>query len=258
MAMEHILKKAHESVQSGWPLGRMLAHRGGGSLAPENTLVALDVAARFACGVEFDVMLSADGTLVVIHDDTLDRTTNGSGLVADCRDADLLALDAGSWHGPDFVGQGVPTAEAFVMRCAQLGLPMNIEIKPSAGADVATGQALADLLATVKFQLPPVLVSSFSEYALQAYAAHGGAAPTGLLVETVPPDWSRRCQALGVAALHARSVGLEAASVASVKAAGLWLAVYTENVPARASQLWAWGVDCVITDRPDVLSSAGA
>lgn len=252
MLKEPILKKEFQCL-SGWPLGRVLAHRGGGRLAPENTLAALKVANRFGCGVEFDVMLSADGTLFVIHDETLERTTNGTGQVAVTDDVRLQGLDAGSWFGAEFAGEPVPVAKAFVHECARLGLPMNIEIKPSVGTDRATGRALAELLDAVDKDLPPIVVSSFSEDALQAYRQQGGQHSVGLLVDKIPPDWRERCESLGAVALHADSRYLDSQIVQQARAAGLWLAVYTENDLQHATALWSWGVDCVITDRPDLL-----
>ncbi|PKO58401.1 MAG: glycerophosphodiester phosphodiesterase, partial [Betaproteobacteria bacterium HGW-Betaproteobacteria-19] len=109
-----------------WPLPRVLAHRCGGQLAPENTLAGLDAAAACACrGVEFDVMLSADGQAVLIHDETLDRTTNGRGPVAETALAQLRLLDAGSWFSSRFAGEGLPTLDAALDRCVALELAVN-------------------------------------------------------------------------------------------------------------------------------------
>ena len=91
---------------------RIIAHRCGGALAPENTLAGLRLAARLGCGgVEFDTMLAADGVPVLMHDETLERTTSGCGRVADLDSISLARFDAGSRHHPAFAAEPVPTLE---------------------------------------------------------------------------------------------------------------------------------------------------
>jgi glycerophosphoryl diester phosphodiesterase len=103
-------------------LPRWFAHRGGGSLAPENTLAGIRLAARLGFkAVEFDVMLSGDGTPVLIHDETLERTTNGVGRVCDTPDSTLFALDAGQ-------GERIPRFTEAAALCRELGLLANVEI----------------------------------------------------------------------------------------------------------------------------------
>src|SRR5262245_59134058 len=113
-----------------WPFPRVLAHRGGGTLAPENSLAGLRAAARYGFrGVEFDAKLTRDGVVVLLHDETLDRTTNGHGLVAQAHWAALERLDAGSWRDRRFAGEAVPTLTAALLLCSNLGLWPNVEIK---------------------------------------------------------------------------------------------------------------------------------
>ena len=103
------------------PLPRWIAHRGGGSLAPENTLAGIRLAARLGFrAVEFDVMLSADGTPFLIHDETLERTTNGHGPVCATPDRVLHRLDAGQ-------GESLPTLAQAAALCRELGLLANVE-----------------------------------------------------------------------------------------------------------------------------------
>ena len=235
-----------------WPWPRVLAHRCGGALAPENTLAGLDVAHTYHCGVEFDVMLSADATPFVIHDETLERTTNGQGCVAQTPDHVLQQLDAGVSHHPRFVGEPVPRFEDVLARCAGLGLAVNVEIKPAAGHDDATARVVAACMAA--HARAPAIVSSFSEVALATFARVAPEWPRGLLVEALPADWRERCERLGVRAVHVDVCGLTAERAAAVRAAGYWLVVYTENDLERARQCFVWGVDCVITDRPDLIN----
>ncbi|HEX7156357.1 MAG TPA: glycerophosphodiester phosphodiesterase family protein, partial [Burkholderiaceae bacterium] len=101
--------RAAATTAPAWPYPRVLAHRGGGSLAPENTIAAISLgAARGQSAVEFDAMLARDGVPVLIHDPTLDRTTDGRGAVGRLSAAELARLDAGSWHSAHFAGEPVP------------------------------------------------------------------------------------------------------------------------------------------------------
>src|SRR5262245_35511267 len=116
-------------MQRPWPFPQIVGHRGGGTLAPENTLAGIRTAAQMGCGgVEFDVMLSADGVPVLIHDETLERTTNGHGSVATTAYASLASLDAGAWFDPRFRGERVPTLDQAGKLCVELGLWANIEV----------------------------------------------------------------------------------------------------------------------------------
>ncbi len=237
----------------GWPYARVLAHRCGGRLAPENTLAGLDAAAAVGCGgIEFDVMLSGSGTPVLIHDETLDRTTDGRGRVAQTPDEVIFSLDAGVRKGERFAGERVPRFDAAALRCIELGLHANVEIKPSQGYEAETGRAVAEEAARLwsRAECPPLL-SSFSEIALAAAAEAAPHLPRGLLVGRVPRDWRARCERLGAVALHVNCRHLGTREIAAIREAGLWLVVYTENDPVRAANLLDAGVDCVITDRPD-------
>ncbi|NMG15614.1 glycerophosphodiester phosphodiesterase [Aromatoleum bremense] len=241
-----------------WPLAPVLAHRCGGVLAPENTLAGLAAAAGAGCGgVEFDVMLSGSSSPVLIHDETLERTTDGHGRVALTRDENLRVLDAGTWFDARFTGERVPTLEEAAARCISLGLSVNLEIKPAAGQDEETARVVACRAGHLwaGAAVAPLL-SSFSELALQVAAQLAPHLLRGLLVDRVPPDWLQRCHRAGAAALHADARYLDRPTVIEAREAGLWVATYTVNDPSRAQTLFDWGVDCVITDRPDVVRPA--
>src|SRR3990172_9992421 len=123
-----------------WPYPRIVAHRGGGGLAPENTLAAIRLGASLGFrGVEFDLMLSGDGTPVLIHDETLERTTGAKGEVARTPYAELAKLDAGAWRGERWRGERIPTFRDAGKLCRTLGVWANVEIKPAKGDRKATG-----------------------------------------------------------------------------------------------------------------------
>lgn len=233
-----------------WNYPTILAHRGGGTLAPENTLAALRCAlAHGFRAVEFDVMGLRDGTLVLMHDAELGRTVPGVGSVADCTAAQLAAADAGSWFAAQFAGEPVPTFAAAAAFCLRHGLWMNAEIKPVPGSEADTGARVA--AACAGLPAGSVLLSSFSQDALRAARQAAPAIPRALLVGALPADWRARLDVLGAVALHARARSLTAAQAAAVKQAGFGLLGYTVNQPQAARRLFAIGVDAVCTDRLD-------
>lgn len=244
-----------------WPYPRTLAHRGGGTLAPENTLAALRCGLAYGYrAVEFDVMLASDGVPVVVHDPELGRTVAGSGHVDDYTAAQLGAMEAGAWFGPQFAGEGVPTLDAVVAYCKAQRIWMNVEIKPAPGVDVATGAAVAratrDYFAKeiAAGELLPLL-SSFSIAALEAARQAAPELARGWLVETIPSDWAQKAKELDVVAIHCDHQQLTRALALAVKEAGYGLFCYTVNTPERASELLAWGVDGFCTDRIDIIPS---
>lgn len=241
--------------QPAWRLPKVLAHRCGGKLAPENTLAGLTVAVAHGCGgVEFDVMLSATQSPFVIHDETLARTTSGQGRVSETVDAILRGLDAGRWFDMRFAGERIPTLEEAAARTIELGLAVNLEIKPSSGQDELTARVVArQALSLWRNAGPMVLLSSFSERALAVAGEVAPELPRGVLFEKVPDDWHERCRRLDAISLHAEAGELDSSTVQAVRMAGLRLVTYTVNDPARAAALFEWGVDCVITDRPDLV-----
>jgi glycerophosphoryl diester phosphodiesterase len=233
---------------------RVIAHRCGGALAPENTLAGLRIAARLGCkGVEFDVMLSADGVPVLIHDETLTRTTDGRGTVARKSFAALRALDAGAHHAPAFRGEPIPSLDEALDACAELGLWANVEIKPSAGREEETGRVVARRLAE-RWDASGV-VSSFSEAALAAARAAAPGFAFALLADAISADWRERLAAAGCGAWHC-AADADPAAVAALAAAGIPVACYTVNDRERAERLFAAGAVAIFSDRPDLWSAA--
>jgi glycerophosphoryl diester phosphodiesterase len=241
-----------------WPYPRVAAHRGGGTLAPENTLAGLRTGASLGhTMVEFDAKLSVDNVVFLLHDDTVDRTSNGRGAAACMRYAELAKLDAGSWKDARFANEPMPTLAQVAASCRESGLAANVEIKPCAGRDVETGRIVAAETARLWVHetgagvLP--LLSSFSYAALAAASEAAPGLPRGLLFERVPADWREQTAALGCVSLHASHRHLDEALVERIKSAGLFILAYTVNDLDRARQLVNWGVDTVCTDRIDLI-----
>lgn len=238
-----------------WPYPRVCAHRGGGTLAPENTLAAMRTGAHYGhTMVEFDARLSADDIVFLLHDDTVDRTSNGHGAAARLRYDEMAVLDAGSWRDARFAGERMPTLEQVAACCREAGLAANVEIKPCPRRDEDTGHLVAQEAARLwAGAVPQPLLSSFSFEALAAARDAAPELPRGLLFEHVPGDWREQTADLGCVSLHASHRHLDEALVSSIKAAGLHLLVYTVNDLERARLLVRWGVDTICTDRIDLI-----
>ena len=239
-----------------WRYPRVIAHRGGGTLAPENTLAALHMAVeRGYRAVEFDVMLSADGTPVIIHDETLERTTNGRGDVAETSAAVLATLDAGGWFGAQFTGESVPRFADAGALCVTSGLWANVEIKPSAGADRATGRKTALLAAKLWADAPlPPLLSSFSTVALEAAHEVAPHLPRGLLYDAPSVDWLRELRRLECVSLHCNVRHFTPALLNEAQTHGVPVVLYTVNDVDTAACWLDAGVAAVITDRLDLIA----
>ena len=135
-----------ENLKS-WPYPLWVAHRGAGKLAPENTMAAFRLGAVHGYRMfECDAKLSADGVLFLMHDATLERTTNGHGTGGDLSMGEIAQLDAGSWHSRAFAGESLPTLEALARWCLANHFFLNVEIKPTPGQEEATGRATGELM----------------------------------------------------------------------------------------------------------------
>ncbi len=239
-----------------WPYPRHVAHRGAGKLAPENTLAAMRVGASHRYRMfEFDAKLSGDGTLILMHDATLERTSSGRGRVSARALGELMKLDAGAWHSPAYVGEGIPTLWRVGCWLIANGLMANIEIKPCPGKEAETGAAVAIEAALLwKDSAVPPLLSSFSEAALDAARRAVPELPRALLLDGAPADAIERCQALGCVGIDVNHRALDAALIRRAHEARLKVLTYTVNDPARAADLFAAGLDVLITDAIDTIA----
>ena len=236
-----------------WPYPRFVAHRGAGKLAPENTLASMR--AGFAHGyrmVEFDVKLSADGVPFLLHDDTLDRTTNGHGRADAMNWTELAKLDAGSWHSPEYSGETLPTLAAIAHWTIANNVACNIEIKPMPGRERETGAAVAlDASELWRDATVAPLLSSFAEESLAAARAAVPELARALLLERIPADWEARLSHLECVAIDADYRALDASLVNQAHNAGYKVLTYTPNDPALVAMLQSWQVDMIITDAID-------
>jgi len=238
-------------------LPKIVAHRGASERAPENTLAAIAKAAELgAKAVEFDVTVSADDVAVLMHDDTVNRCTDGTGPVILKTLAELQELDAGGWFGPAFAGERIPTLEQALKLALQCGLTVNLELKPTLGWEGPTVQAVVEVLQNFAHADLALVVSSFNGLALERFGEQMPGVDLGWLTEAVPEDWREHMMRFGCASLHCHEPFVTPELVRDVHGGGYRLHVYTVNDPAKAEELFSWGVDAVFTDRPDALKEA--
>ncbi len=239
---------------------RIFAHRGGGTLAPENTLEGMQLAQRMGFkALEFDVMLTRDQVPVLMHDPIFGRTVPGKGSVAATDAVTLTRMNAGAWAGqPEFAHAVVPRFADVVRYCRANGIFMNIEIKPAPEFEAITGTIVAQTTRALFADEPDrskwPLLSSFQFGAL---AAARDAAPEfdrAMLYSIVPANWQADLQELQCKALHTDWRRLREEHAEAIKAAGYGLFVYTVNDVATAQKMFDLGVDALCTDRLDLLA----
>jgi glycerophosphoryl diester phosphodiesterase len=232
-----------------------IAHRGASAFAPENTMAAFEKAVELGADVlELDLHLTRDNELVVIHDDLLDRTTDGRGPVHEASLKDLKRLDAGLWFGQGFVGQRIPTLAEVLDRFAGK-VPLALEIKAGSTFFPGIEEKVVSILRSHS-AIEHSAVASFDHYALRR-------------VKEVEPDLRTAALLVGrpvsISAIagpgKADAMALEASlvtrtEVEACRAAGLQLVVWVVNEPARMRHFIDLGVDGIITDRPDLLCTA--
>jgi len=224
----------------------LIGHRGAAAQAPENTLLSFKKAAGLgARWVEPDAHLTRDGSLAVIHDSTLNRTTNGRGKVLETPDLVLAGLDAGQ-------GEPVPLLSHLLQLARQLSLGINIELKGEKGQAEATVDALARAL---DGHTGPVLLSSFNNDMMDEAKRTLPHVPRGVLFSRLPKNWRNRAQELQAVSVHLSDRHVKQATIETIKASGFACAVYTVNDPDRAKTLWSWGVDAIFSDLPSPMAA---
>ncbi|MFF7990841.1 glycerophosphodiester phosphodiesterase [Kitasatospora xanthocidica] len=230
------------------------AHRGASSAAPENTLVSDEVARRGGAEwIEDDVQPSRDGVPYVLHDDTVDRTTDGKGRVRDLTAAQLDALDAGSWFAPAYAGTRLPTLAAQLEDLRTRGGRLLLEIKGP-----HTREEVARIVREVRDHgmAGRVFVQSFEPDALRYTRELAPELPLGLLRAALDADPVATARELGLAAYNPSDEALSARPgvIRDLHAAGVAVNVWTVDQPARWQALTTAGVDGIITNRPAELA----
>ncbi|MFB7368794.1 glycerophosphodiester phosphodiesterase [Streptomyces sp. NPDC056222] len=236
----------------------VIAHRGASSAAPENTLLSDEVARRGgARWIENDVQPSRDGVPYILHDATVDRTTDGTGPIRGLTARELNRLDAGSWFAPAFTGARVPTLAAQLDDLRLRGGNLVLEIKGS-----HSREQVARIVKEVRDHgmADRVLVQSFDPEALRHTRALAPELPLGLLRDTLDPDPVAVAEELGLSAYNPAFGQLTAhpEAVAKLHAAGVAVMVWTVDTADRWKTLDSLGADAVITNRPAELAGWNA
>ena len=225
-------------------LPKVIGHRGAAAYAPENTLESFrEARRRGAAWVETDIKLTADGVPIVMHDDSLKRTTGIDRLVAETPRAELPP--------------GVPTFEEAIACFAQERLGCNVEIKPCPGREAETGRVVVETLRQCwPAHLPPPVLSSFKDESLAEAHRTAPEFARALLIGTIGDDWRARAEAVAAGGINTNGEKLTAVRAVEIRRAGYTLSAYTIDDADVAKALVGMGVDCIITDAPDIILAA--
>ncbi|MBI1300428.1 MAG: glycerophosphoryl diester phosphodiesterase [Alphaproteobacteria bacterium] len=236
-------------------LPKIIGHRGCAGYAPENTLEAIHTAADMDVEwVELDVKITKDEIPIIFHDDTLDRTTNGTGAVAERTYDELKDLDCGSWYADSFTGIQIPTLEETIDVLLERDLGLNLEIKPCPGREKETAEIVLDLLSTIWDDHNRLLISSFQHVSLEVAADIASDWHRGLLLpEEWPENWVELAEYLGVSTINVNAATVTQEQVEAVMDLEKPILAYTVNQSDQARLLQSWGVDGFFSDVPDVL-----
>lgn len=230
---------------------KVIAHRGASALAPENTLAAFEKALYLGVdGIELDVQLTRDGELVVCHDERVDRTTDGVGLVKDFSLTEIKRLDAGSWFGASYRGERIPTLGEVLELIKHKQVLLNIEIKSGVIVYPDIESKVIDLLERYSY-IEQAIVSSFNHYSLVAVRQLNSSVATGVLYMAglyQPWEYARK---LGANAIHPYFYSAKPEIIAGARQTGVKIHPFTVDDPVYLKQLIAAQVDAVITNYPD-------
>ncbi len=230
---------------------RTIGHRGCAAHAPENTLAALrEAAKRGIAWVEIDVCLLRDNTPIIIHDDSVNRTTNGMGLLIDLDWGQVADLDAGSWFNAKFASERIPRLDDALTEVQSLGLGLNLELKIHGAEGERLVEAIMPYLRDSGISRDEILISSFDHAALAALHAEAPGFAIGLLYGEIAPDWRGTAEALDAIAVIGDYRKVNEAAIRDVTADGRDIYVYTPNDPKAVYAQWRWGLDGVISDDP--------
>lgn len=231
------------------------AHRGASGYCPENTMAAFQKAVELgANGIETDVQMSKDGHLVLIHDESLQRTTGTVGFVKDHTLQELQQLDAGSWYHEEFRGEQIPTLEQLLQLAKAHGIYLNLELKNGIVQYPHLEERMAELVKQYGLT-EQVIVSSFNHYSLVTMKQAAPEIATAVLYNEglyEPWDYAKR---IGATALHPIRYAVTKEWVEEAKAAGVRYHPFTVNHEEEMKRLLAFGVSGIITDFPDKLAA---
>ena len=228
------------------------AHRGFCGKYPENTMLAFRKALEVGVdGIELDVQLTKDGHLVIIHDEKVDRTTNGTGLVVDYMLEDLQKLDASSIFTGQMGFNPIPTLREYFDLVKDYPIVTNIELKTGVNEYPGIEEKVLELIREYKLE-DRVLISSFNHFSVKRMQALAPELQYGLLTETWILDPGAYTKAHNVECYHPSILMMHQDVVDELKANGRIINVWTVNTEAQIRDMYAKGIDCVIGNVPDL------
>lgn len=236
----------------------LIAHRGASANSPENTLAAVELAAKMgARWIETDVRLTADGGLMMIHDATLDRTTSGSGRVISTPTETICGLDAGTWFSPDFASETVPDLRSYLQCVLDCGLSLQLELKENSGREEELVAAvIAELQTTWPLGDKGLFLSGFSERITRACADSLPDVPRAFATEFLPKDPRVRLDDARCQILHIQA---DVTAPEDLKPyADIEIAVATINDAETADRFLKVGVTSVLSDHVDLLANSSS
>lgn len=228
----------------------VVAHRGYSSKAPENTMAAFEMALDVGSdGLELDVHLTKDGEVVVIHDHTLERTSNGVGIVEQYTLAELQKLDAGSWFSPEFAGEHLPSLREVCELVKDKDILFNVELKVGLGFEQLNAK-VAELLDEYDLHEKTV-ISSFNHYALVHFKQIRPKTRTGILYSAALVNPWEYAKSIGATALHPSHKGIIPEIVSGAQQSGVMVNVWTVDAPVDIERMKIAKVDSIITNVPE-------
>lgn len=231
-------------------------HRGALALAPENTLAGFQKAVESnAKWIEVDTQLSADNVAIIFHDESVERTTNGQGKVADLTINQLNELDAGSWFSEDFIDEKIPTLQQSLLFCMQNDLNMNLEIKiHHAGQVKALVEKIVEVIYLTRFPIENLILSSFSTLALKQCQKLMPEIRLGYITEDDPQPLLEEIKAINLYSMHLDYKILNQQLASTLIQLGYKLVIWTMNDPLQTDKYKHWGVNMIITDKPNLFT----
>jgi len=229
------------------------AHRGASGYFPENTMLAFQEGVKMgATGLETDVQMTKDGVLILIHDETLNRTTNGKGFVKDYTYQEIAELDAGSWYKRSFRGEKIPTLRELLEFVKDKNIMLNLELKNTLIPYHGMEELVLQLIKEYKVE-KKIIISSFNHYSIVKVKKLNNKIKTAILYTEGLFHPERYAKYVGANAIHPYYLAINEEIVKEVKKEKILINPFTVNKEEDMLNLIKMGVDGIITNYPDIL-----
>jgi len=236
-----------------WP--KLIAHRGASAYAPENTLVAFELALRQGIDwIECDVTLSKDGVPVIFHDKTFKRMAKRTKYINQLTFEEIMQIDVGAWFSKKFSGQTTPTLEELLIFAKENQIKINLELKPNAYKPKCLVMQVDQLIRQTNFTKNDLLISSFDSTSLMYAYKYMPQIQRGLLMDKWRRNWHHLAEKFQVSSIHCHYKLCTKERINKIKQANYILYCYTVNNGSKADKLFKKGIDGIFSDYPDLLT----